>query len=140
LTRRVASSSGPGRPVPLEAKAYGPAESARRAPPAGALPDPDPQCRLAHRFGYAFCREARDTTDERLRDASRPQPRVVRGDRVLLNELVMILYDHLSGKSLELTEPFSVLVEGALRAGDVQPGGLSDSRDPGDDSPEPQQA
>ena len=29
-------------------------------------------------------------------------------------ELVMIFYDHLSGKSLELREPFSVLEEGAL--------------------------
>jgi hypothetical protein len=103
LTRRVASSSGPGRPVPLEAKAYGPAESRF--------------VRMAHRFGYAFCGEARDTTDERLRDASRPQPRLVWGDRVLLSELVMILYDH------ELTEPSSVLVEGGLEQATSRPGG-----------------
>ena len=36
-------------------------------------------------------------------------------------ELVMILYDRLSGKSLELREPFSVLAEGALEQASAHP-------------------
>jgi len=38
-------------------------------------------------------------------------------------ELVMIFYDHLSGKSLELKEPFSVLAEGGLERASLRPGG-----------------
>ena len=38
-------------------------------------------------------------------------------------ELVMIFYDHLSGKSLELKEPFTVLVEGGLERASLRPGG-----------------
>ena len=38
-------------------------------------------------------------------------------------ELVMIFYDHLSGKSLELTEPFSVLEEGTLDQTPARTGG-----------------
>jgi len=37
-------------------------------------------------------------------------------------ELVMIFYDHLAGKSLELTEPFSVLDEGALERASARAG------------------
>jgi VWFA-related protein len=38
-------------------------------------------------------------------------------------ELVMIFYDHLSGKSLEQKEPFSVLAEGGLEQASARPGG-----------------
>jgi VWFA-related protein len=38
-------------------------------------------------------------------------------------ELVMVFYDHLSGKSLELKEPFSVQAEGALEQASNRPGG-----------------
>ncbi|HEX9190422.1 MAG TPA: VWA domain-containing protein, partial [Vicinamibacteria bacterium] len=37
-------------------------------------------------------------------------------------ELVMVFFDHLSGKSLELKEPFSVLVEGGLERASLRPG------------------
>jgi DNA-binding winged helix-turn-helix (wHTH) protein len=39
--------------------------------------------RTARGFGYAFCGEAHDTADGRLRDGSGAQPRLVWGDRVL---------------------------------------------------------
>jgi VWFA-related protein len=38
-------------------------------------------------------------------------------------ELVMVFYDHVSGKSLELKEPFSVLAEGALEQASSRPVG-----------------
>ena len=38
-------------------------------------------------------------------------------------ELVMIFYDHVSGKSLELKERFSVLAEGALEQASNRPEG-----------------
>jgi hypothetical protein len=37
-------------------------------------------------------------------------------------ELVMIFYDHISGKTLELREPFSVLAPGALEQASARPG------------------
>jgi DNA-binding winged helix-turn-helix (wHTH) protein len=39
--------------------------------------------RTAHGFGYAFCGQARDTTDQQPRDVPVAQPRLVWGDRVL---------------------------------------------------------
>jgi DNA-binding winged helix-turn-helix (wHTH) protein len=39
--------------------------------------------RTAHGFGYAFCGEARDTTDEQPCNVSGARPRLVWGDRVL---------------------------------------------------------
>ncbi len=38
-------------------------------------------------------------------------------------DLVMIFYDHVAGKSLELQEPFSVLPEGGLDRASARPGG-----------------